>query len=107
MNLRSDKASWRLGLRTEVARAHQSGDDPESPEILLNPTDSAGPLLTVWQSRDSLLLLLPWRRELAARWLQFFISYHAVDHSGHAFDCGGFLASDTLRFGRLAERADP
>ncbi len=98
-DLRSDKASWSLRLRTEIAQARRPSDEEQSPEILLSPTDSAGPSLTVWQSHDSLLLLLPWRRELAARWLQFFIAYHAVDHAGHAFDCGGFLASDTLRFG--------
>jgi hypothetical protein len=99
MDLRSDKASWSLRLRTEVAQARRSGADRESPEMLLNPTDSAGPSLTVWQSRDSLLLLLPWRRDLTPRWLQFFVAYHAVDHAGNAFDCGAFLATDTLRFG--------
>jgi hypothetical protein len=97
--LRSDKASWSLRLRTEVAQAHRSSDGQESPELLLSPTDSSGQSLTVWQSRDSLLLLLPWRQELATRWLQFFIAYHAVDHAGNVFDCGAFLASDTLRFG--------
>ena len=99
LDLRSDKATWSLRLRTEVAQAHRPDDAQASPEVLLNPTDSAGPSLTVWQSRDSLLLLLPWRRELTPRWLQFFIAYHAADHSGNSFDCGAFLASDTLRFG--------
>jgi hypothetical protein len=98
LDLRNDKASWSLRLRTEVAQAHRPDDAPASLEVLLSPSDSAGPSLTVWQSRDSLLLLLPWRRELAPRWLQFLIAYHAVDHAGNAFDCGAFLATDTLRF---------
>jgi len=99
LDLRSDKTSWSLRLRTEIAQAHRPTDSQASPEVLLSPTDSSGASLTVWQSRDSLLLLLPWRRELTPRWLQFFISYHAIDHAGNAFDCGAFLASDTLRFG--------
>src|SRR5262249_27407118 len=79
-----------------------------SPQIVLSPTDSAGPSLTVWQSRDSLLLLVPWRRDLAARWLQFFVEYRVVDHAGNAYQCGAFLASDTLRFsGARRERALP
>lgn len=99
LDLRSDKVSWSLRLRTEVAQAHRPSDAQTSPEIVLSPSDSAGPSLTVWQSRDSLLLLLPWRRDLAPRWLQFFIAYHAIDHAGNSFDCGAFLATDTLRFG--------
>jgi hypothetical protein len=99
VDLRSDKSSWSLRLRTEVGQANQPREREASPEVLLSPSDSAGPSLTVWQSRDSLLLLLPWRRELAPRWLKFFIAYHAIDHAGNSFDCGAFLASDTLRFG--------
>jgi len=95
----NDKKFDLLTLNVRVAEGRHALGYDSNLEYRLSPTvDSAGPQITTWQGGDTLRMLLPWPRGIAARWLLFTFMYQATTYDGQRSDCAAIIRSDTLRF---------